>query len=65
MLLKKYFLRDDYLPNIQHIMFANSKKPKIKFTNKEITPWGGLVLMKNMLNKMDFSKIIESCPALP
>ncbi|HMW74877.1 MAG TPA: hypothetical protein PKD40_04445, partial [Saprospiraceae bacterium] len=34
-------------------------------TNKEITPWGGMVFLKQMLDKMQFSQIISSCKHLP
>lgn len=32
---------------------------KIEFTNKEITPWGGMVLLKKMTDKMDFDSILS------
>lgn len=35
------------------------------FTNKQITPWGGMVFMKQMLDKIDFRSQIKSCPHLP
>jgi len=38
---------------------------KIEFTDKEITSWGGMVLMKNMLEKIHFGEVISSCTALP
>ena len=38
---------------------------KIAFTDKEITPWGGMVLLKNMLDQIDFKKVISNCPQLP
>jgi len=37
----------------------------ISFVNKEITPWGGMVLLKQMLQKIGFSKLIEENPDLP
>jgi hypothetical protein len=40
-------------------------KFELSFTNKEITPWGGMVFLKQMLDKMDFRGQIESCPRLP
>jgi hypothetical protein len=38
---------------------------RIEFTDKEITPWGGMVLMKKMLDRIRFSEVMESCEALP
>lgn len=35
------------------------------FTNKEITPWGGMVFLKQMLDKIGFRNHIESCKDLP
>lgn len=32
---------------------------KLEFTDKEISPWGGIYLMKKMLDKMDFDGIIK------
>jgi hypothetical protein len=37
----------------------------ISFTNKEITPWGGMVFLKQMLNKIGFRELIDNCPDLP
>jgi len=37
----------------------------ISFTNKEVTPWGGMIFLKQMLNKMEFRTLIENCPDLP
>jgi len=37
----------------------------ISFTNKEITPWGGMVFLKQMLDKIGFRKLIEDNPDLP
>jgi len=37
----------------------------IEFTDKEITPWGGLVLLKNMLRHTGILQVINSCPGLP
>ena len=36
-----------------------------QFTNKEITPWGGMVFLKQFLEKMGFSERVSSCTALP
>ena len=33
---------------------------KIAFTNKEITPWSGILLLIKMLNKMEFGTMLES-----
>lgn len=38
---------------------------ELSFTNKEITPWGGMVFLKQMLDKIGFSEQIISCDALP
>lgn len=32
---------------------------KLEFTDKELSPWGGIYLMKKMLDKMDFDGIIK------
>ena len=37
----------------------------ISFTNKDITPWGGMVFLKQMLNKIGFRELIDSCSDLP
>lgn len=37
----------------------------ISYTNKEITPWGGMAFLKQMLNKMHFRELIENCSDLP
>jgi len=41
------------------------KDLKIEFTDKELTPWGGMVLLKNMLEQSGFKKFLQSCPYLP
>jgi hypothetical protein len=38
---------------------------EISYTDKEITPWGGMVLLKQMLQKMGLKKVIAHCPDLP
>ncbi len=35
---------------------------KIDFTDKEITPWGGLCLFRQMLEKLEIRDILESTP---
>lgn len=35
---------------------------KIDFTDKEITPWGGISLMHQMLNKLEIDKVFSSIP---
>ncbi len=35
---------------------------KIEFTDKEITPWGGLALLKKMMDKMSFIELLKSSP---
>ena len=37
----------------------------ITFTSKEITPWGGMVFLKEMLQKTGFRELIERSPDLP
>ena len=37
----------------------------ISYTNKEITPWGGMVFLKQMLSKMGFREHILKCEDLP
>jgi hypothetical protein len=36
-----------------------------QFTNKEITPWGGIVFLKQFLDKMNFSDQVSLCDFLP
>jgi hypothetical protein len=38
------------------------KSLKIEFTDKEITPWGGIVLLRQMLEKMQFQEALENAP---
>ena len=40
-------------------------KFEFSFTNKEITPWGWMVFLKQMLSKIDFRGQITSCDSLP
>jgi len=35
---------------------------KIEFTDKEITPWGGIVLLKRMIDKIGFEKVLLDLP---
>lgn len=35
---------------------------KIAFTDKEITPWAGILLMKKMLDRMDFDRCLNQLP---
>jgi hypothetical protein len=37
----------------------------ISYTNKEITPWGGMVFLKQMLQKIGFRELVESNMDLP
>lgn len=37
----------------------------IGFTDREITPWGGMVFLRQMLQKIGFSKVIEANEDLP
>ena len=41
------------------------KELKIEFTDKEITPWGGMVLLKNMLDQTGLKQFLKSSPFLP
>lgn len=38
---------------------------KIAFTDQEITPWGGMVLLKNMLDQIRLKEVVNRCPDLP
>ena len=38
---------------------------EISYTDKEITPWGGMVLMRKVLDKLEFGKHIDDCVDLP
>lgn len=37
----------------------------LSFTNKEVTPWGGMVFLRQMLDKIGFREHINSCDSLP
>jgi hypothetical protein len=37
----------------------------ISYTSKEITPWGGMIFLKQMLQKIGFREVIESNPDIP
>ena len=37
----------------------------IAYTSKEITPWGGMVFLKQMLQNIAFRELIENDPDLP
>ncbi|MCO5282677.1 MAG: transposase [Saprospiraceae bacterium] len=37
----------------------------VSFTSKEITPWGGMAFLKQMLDKMQFSQVVSHCEHLP
>lgn len=37
----------------------------LSFTNQEITPWGGMIFLKQMMDKMGFRAHLESCKDLP
>ena len=36
-------------------------KFELSFTNKEITPWGGMVFLMQMLDKIGFKQQIAQC----
>ena len=38
---------------------------EISYTNKEITPWGGMVFLKQMLEKMGFRELVEANKDVP
>ena len=38
---------------------------KISYTNKEITPWSGMVFLKRMTDNMGLRNTINSCENLP
>lgn len=40
-------------------------KFELSFTNQEITPWGGMFFLKQMLDKIGFREEIENCSSLP
>lgn len=40
-------------------------KFELSFTNKEVTPWGGMVFLKQMLNKIGFLERVGECESLP
>jgi len=37
----------------------------ISYTNQEITPWGGMVFLRQMLDKIGFKSQVENCVDLP
>ena len=37
----------------------------IGYTSKEITPWGGMVFLKQMMNKIGFRELVDANPDLP
>lgn len=37
----------------------------IEYTDKPITPWGGLILLKQLLAKIKFGEVIGECESLP
>ena len=37
----------------------------ISYTNKEITPWGGMVFLRNMLKQIGLREVIEQNHDLP
>jgi hypothetical protein len=38
---------------------------EIAYTNKKITPWGGMVLLKKMLDRIGFHQAVDQCTDLP
>jgi hypothetical protein len=45
--------------NYQEIKSYRMKELKISFTDKEITPWGGLSLLRQMLERIEIEKVLE------
>ena len=47
-------------------MRSNRKKSHmdfdISYTSKEITPWGGMIFLKQMLQKIGFREIVKNNP---
>ncbi|MFT4222051.1 MAG: IS1380 family transposase, partial [Dysgonomonas sp.] len=37
----------------------------IGYTDKAITPWGGMVLLRRMLDKIGFKQVVCDSPDLP
>jgi hypothetical protein len=37
----------------------------ISYTSKEITPWGGMIFLFQMLQKIGFKQVVENSPDLP
>ncbi len=37
----------------------------ISYTSKEITPWGGMVFLKQMMKKIGFRELVDANPDLP
>lgn len=37
----------------------------ISYTNQEITPWGGMVFLRQMLGKINFKEQVKNCTDLP
>ena len=37
----------------------------ISYTNKEVTPWGGIIFLRQMLQKIGFRELIEKNVDLP
>ena len=38
---------------------------RYRFTNKEVTPWGGMGFLRQFLGKMGFSACVSACECLP
>lgn len=38
---------------------------EIRYTNKEVSPWGGLVLLRQMMGKMEFRELVSGNADLP
>jgi hypothetical protein len=65
-----YALEKKVLILVDKILMRSVRKNEymnfeLSFTNKEITPWGGMVFLKQMLDKIRFMEHIQSCQSLP
>ncbi len=50
---------------MRSIRKKRSMEFEISYTSKEITPWGGMVFLKQMLQKIGFRELVENNPDLP
>jgi hypothetical protein len=50
---------------MRSIRYFCGMKYDISYTNQEITPWGGMVFLRKMLDKIGFKTQVEQCSHLP